>query len=127
MVNGMITYTGQKVLRVTSRISFIQKHLIYLRFSKADLSPAQKISFAEQGYIEETGMFFADTDVVMESTYYYRVTSVDKSNNESGKSGQVVITFGDHAAPVKPAGLTALTGSRKGEIALAGLQIVKQI
>ncbi|MEW6088777.1 MAG: fibronectin type III domain-containing protein [bacterium] len=88
-------------------------------FPGKNLSGPQKISFKDQGYIEETGLSFADSDVITGSTYYYRVSAFDKNNNESNKSNQVVVNYKDHAAPAKPVGLTALTGTRKGEINLS--------
>lgn len=105
--------------------SDISKYRLYRSTSAISNSPkfnpatVQKISFAEKGYIDETGTFFADSDIITGSTYYYRVSALDRNNNESNKSNQVAITYGDHITPAKPVGLTAQTGSKKGEINLS--------
>ncbi|MBI5207925.1 MAG: fibronectin type III domain-containing protein [Candidatus Firestonebacteria bacterium] len=52
--------------------------------------------------------------------YYFRITAVDKSNNESEYSDTVFsLAKGDKVAPLAPAGLTASAGGSKGKINLS--------
>ncbi|MBI5207924.1 MAG: fibronectin type III domain-containing protein [Candidatus Firestonebacteria bacterium] len=103
----------------------IEKYRVYRSNSTIPTLPAKKTSqlyntnFSNNGYVEETGTSYADTDISFGVTYYYRVSALDKSSNESNKSNQVQVTYGDHTPPAKPALLTALPGTRQGEVSLA--------
>lgn len=63
-----------------------------------------------------TGTSFVDTDRINGRTYYYQVTAVDRSNNESARSNTVQATPGDETPPSTPTGLRATAGS--GEVRL---------
>ncbi len=89
-----------------------------LNLKNINFSNHQKPNFHENGYIEEKGTSFSDTDVEVGITYYYRVSAFDSSNNESNKSNQIIITYGDLVPPAKPLDLKAIEGLKKGEISL---------
>lgn len=64
-----------------------------------------------------SGTSYRDTDVENETTYHYRVTVVDASENESDLSGEASATPADRTAPGTPSQLEGR--SENGAIALA--------
>ncbi len=74
-------------------------------------------------------MQFVDQGLVNGSTYYYRVTSLDTTGNESARSAEKSATPADRTAPAAVAGVTATGGVNKVTVtwdaAPAGSDVVR--
>ena len=90
------------------------------------------------GYVKLNGALlsssdYVDSDVIGDVTYYYFVTAVDTSTNESGGSSEVSATPSDGTPPSVPTGLTAVAGDGtvsldwydNGESDLAGYNVYR--
>ncbi|MCK4965445.1 hypothetical protein KAS50_00355, partial [bacterium] len=64
------------------------------------------------GRVLSSDTSFTDSTVVLNTTYYYRISAIDSSYLESGFSNQVFITPEDMSAPDIPQNLTASAGER---------------
>ncbi len=66
-----------------------------------------------------TTPFYRDTAVTGGAAYYYVITAVNASNEESGYSTKVSVI---PASPLPPTGLTATPGTKKVDLAWSGTQ-----
>ena len=82
----------------------------YYIYGGTSSSPTTKVDSTSSGANDTTKTI---TGLTNGTTYYYRITAVDTSGNESAYSSQVSGAPGDYAAPSTPSGFKAIAGNQQ--------------
>jgi len=90
-----------------------EKDLSYYKIYRSQLQNFVPIKNDSIGINYHPSTTFVDSNVIIGKIYYYRISAVDSSGNESDFSDEVSATPRDNIPPAKPKNLQATAGDKK--------------